>query len=356
MLKGRTVVNMVFRQILKCIFCVALMGFQLSIQAATAPNLYQASIIVASQTESERQKVLPEAMQQVLIKQTGNPRVADNPKVRSYLYQAANYIQQYHYNNSSDGNKLTLIITFNAYAIDNLLQTIGQQKWLTERPLILVWLAKEADGQRNVVDENDALGRELRFVAEQYGIPVIFPAYDLEDLQQVSIDDLWVPNLNPIQNAAQRYQADEMLIGRVIRNGSQNWAAQWQLGRGAQWQTIIATGASSDAVMHQSLAQVVAQLAAASLTSVSTVNSGKKVEIVVNGITGLADYQRVLEHLQKLAPSQSVQVLNVGADQVTFNITTQGSEENIIAAIQQGGLLVALPRSDQHVLEYQLSS
>ncbi|MDF2867529.1 MAG: hypothetical protein K0S11_999 [Gammaproteobacteria bacterium] len=336
-----------------CLF-ISLIGIPLSIQALSEADLYQAMVPVNSQTDSERQKILPEAMTQVLIKLSGNPRLADNVNIRSYLTQAPRYIQQYRYG-SLPNLKSVLFVTFNSSAIDNILQKLGQKKWVSERPVVLVWLATEANANHVTIDESDKIGQLIKLNAQQRGITCIFPAYDLEDMQQVSVNDLWAPNPSPILKTAQRYQADKLLIGRVTQANSQSWSAQWQLGNAEQWQTINASGTNLNEVIQQGMDQILLQLVSNDV-SPNTGNAPKqKIEIIVNRVTGLADYQKVQDFLQNLPAVLSVQVLNVGADQLTFNIATQGTEEDLILAIEQGKLLTALPKTDQNVLEYELS-
>ena len=234
------------------------------------------------------------------------------------------------------------------------MQKLGQKKWVSERPVVLVWLATEANANHVTIDESDKIGQLIKLNAQQRGITCIFPAYDLEDMQQVSVNDLWAPNPSPILKTAQRYQADKLLIGRVTQANSQSWSAQWQLGNAEQWQTINASGTNLNEVIQQGMDQILLQLVSNDV-SPNTGNAPKqKIEIIVNRVTGLADYQKVQDFLQNLPAVLSVQVLNVGADQLTFNIATQGTEEDLILAIEQGKLLTALPKTDQNVLEYEI--
>ena len=333
---------------------IGFIGISISVQASPEVNLYQAIVPVDSQANSERQKLLPEAMSQVLIKVSGNPRLVDNANFKNYLAQAPRYVQQYRYDSLADG-KSVLWVTFNSAAIDKLLQKLGQQKWVSERPLVLVWLVTEVNGSPTIIDESDEISQLIKLQAEQRGITCIFPAYDLEDMQQVSVNDLWAPNLSPILKAAPRYQADNLLVGRITQANSQNWSAQWQLRNLEQWQTIQARGANLKEVIQQGLDQILLQLASSNISANVNDIAKQKIEIIVNGVTGLADYQKVQDFLQNLPAVLSVQVLNVGADQITFNITIQGTAEDLMHAIDQGQVLIALPKTDQNVLEYELT-
>jgi len=337
-------------------FCLILLmvSIHLPIYAQPEAELYQAVLVANSQTEGERQKLLPQAMLQVLIKLTANPQLTELPGLKAHLAQATRYVQQYHYTHS--GKKTLLWVNFDPTTIDGLLQKLGQPILTSKRPLLLVWLARDSNGSHAIVDEADQLSQQLKLAAEQWGIKCIFPAYDLEDMQQVTPDDLWAPNLAPILQTAKRYQADNLLIGRIIHEGTQSWSMQLQLGNQERWQTISAGGNSIEEVMQQVMEQLLVKLAGANQATLEEKPIKQKIEVLVNGVTGLADYQKVLAYLQNLPAVQSVQVLNVGADQVTFSIATQGTQDELIVAIQQGQELIPTPKTQQDILEYELKS
>lgn len=336
--------------------CLLLIGMPTCLPAATVSNLYQAIVPVNSQTDKVRQKALPEAMEQILIKLTANPHIADDPKLMSYIKQAPKYVQQYYYKSVNDS--AMLFVNFNSAAIDNLLQATGQTFWSVNRPLMLIWLVSELDEKQAAVEEDSRIGQQIKLTAEQMGIPAIFPTYDLEDMQQVTLDDIWAPNLATVVQGAQRYQADKLLVGKIVRKNSKNWVLNAYFGSYSGWQTISAAGEKPEELVQQTLAQILVQLAEANSTA-ATVNplaTTVKVEIVVNGITGLANYQQVLDYLQSLAIVRAVQVLNVGADQVSFNIATQSSQDELVQTLAQSDLLIPLPNTDPHLLEFELKS
>lgn len=344
----------------RCIIYLCLwlliIGVHTSLQAATVDNLYQAIVPVKSQSESERQQAFSEAMGQVLIKLTGNLQVTDKPQVASSIKHAAKFIQQYYY--KSIKNNPMLFVNFNSATVDNLLQAVGQQKLSADRPAVLVWLVREVDEKPAIIEENDDIGQQLKLAAEQVGVPVIFPSYDLEDMQQVTLDDIWAPNLMAIEQATQRYQTDKILVGRIIRKNREGWLVQAQFGYGNSWQTLHFLKEQSSEALRLTLQQILSQLVIATNTAVDVnkLPARMRVEIIVNGITGLADYQKALDYLQNLPIVESVQVLNVGADQVTFNLAIQNTENELIQTIEQGELLVSLPNTNPHVLEFDLIS
>jgi hypothetical protein len=335
---------------------LTLINLWVTAQAARVENLYQAAVAVDSRLENERQKALPVAMTQVLIKVSGNTRVEHNRIIANQLPQAARYVQKFLYSKPLDNGKIMLVIDFNAKAIDDLLLAAGIAKWSEQRPLILVWLASEQDGKKATVEEAEGFGRMLKLAAEQVGLSIMFPAYDLDDMQQVSLSDIWSPNLDPIIKCAQRYSADKLLVGRVVKGAMQTWSAQWQFGSGQEWHTLMSNGDNLDDVMQQSMRQVLAQLRGTNEQPITeqAAKTYTNVQLNINGVTGLVDYQRVLSYLQKLPGVHSVQVLNVGADQIALNISTDGTKDALLRDISQTDMLAVSARAG--LLEYELKS
>ncbi len=334
-----------------------------SAYGAAAGNLYQAIVPVKTRLEQERQTILPEAFEQVLVKLTGNLQVGENRLLAQQLPQAVRYVQKYYYSNSIYPGHDLLFVTFEPKSVDELLSAAQLPKWTARRPLLLIWLIKDEDGKKSIVDDADPMATDLKLAASQMGLAIMFPAYDLEDMQQVSMDDIWAPNVASIVKCAQRYGADKLLIGRVVQGPQQDWYAQWQIGNGLSWHSLSHDEESSSknpsAVMQQTMRQVLLELA-----QIDELPAGDKaqakpllnIRLNVNGVTGLVDYQRVLEYLQQLPGVVSVQVLNVGADQIALNLGVQMTQESLIQEIAQTKLLAAETTHEQNVLEYELQS
>lgn len=80
---------------------------------------------------------------------------------------------------------------------------------------VLVWLAEERAGVREVAPQSHPIIRELRAQVES-PISVLIPLMDLTDQLFIDADILWRGDQEAILNASARYSSSRILVGRVI--------------------------------------------------------------------------------------------------------------------------------------------
>jgi uncharacterized protein len=228
---------MKLKTLLVACMVVVLGLFPLLLKAIELDTLYSADIPVTSQDAAERQQAITQAVQEVLVKVSGNSAIATAAVLSSSLSNASAYVQSYTYEDSNTTDEpsadkpptLILKVKFNPRRIKSLLAKVDQDVWTGNRPLILVWMALENSQGRQLVgnDTRNELLEQLKKHAARRGIPLMFPQMDLDDLNSVSVKDIW--NLNPslLKKENKRYQSDGILIGRVTEQNG-----HWQvLGR-----------------------------------------------------------------------------------------------------------------------------
>ena len=82
---------------------------------------------------------------------------------------------------------------------------------------MLVWLSIEDNAQESmfVADQMPEIDQALRAAAEENGVPVTLPLWDLTDQQGLNLDDLVTGNGERIRQASARYETDAVLAGRL---------------------------------------------------------------------------------------------------------------------------------------------
>lgn len=99
-------------------------------------------------------------------------------------------------------------------------------------PALLVWLvAMGEDPQQNIfVDDtsNNTFVRSLKTAAKNYGIKIILPAMDIEDLTQITADDVCNLDGKIIKAAAKRYGVNNIVAGCISGSGN-NQHSEWLL-------------------------------------------------------------------------------------------------------------------------------
>ena len=132
-------------------FLLACVIFLMSVCAAatSGQDLFEADVPVSGQRPGERQVVMKTALEQVLVRVTGQRELAGS--AQSLLGDPSRFVQQYRYYTvpESEPPRLMLRVRFDGEAIRQALREQGGAYWGgAERPDTLTWLAVEEQGRR----------------------------------------------------------------------------------------------------------------------------------------------------------------------------------------------------------------
>ena len=96
--------------------------------AATVSDDYQVELEVQDRTQEVLQAALPQALEQVLVKISGDPQVASDATVHDHLGEAKKYVERYEYlpdPEDATHQKLILQIKFSSKSVRELLHKTG---------------------------------------------------------------------------------------------------------------------------------------------------------------------------------------------------------------------------------------
>lgn len=197
-------------------------------------DLYMAEIPVISQSYDVKEQAVNDGFLQVLIKITGNVQIDKNPVIRTSLKRANYFVRDYGYmDETADSSHYLLRIIYEPKDVNRLLQKAKVSYWGDNRPLLLVWLV-ETNTHRvsDIVSDgsHSAIYKTMNAESDKYGLPLIFPMMDMDELSRVSPENVARVSLGVLNNAAKRYSPDAMLIGEVTEN---------ELGVQSKWQLIM---------------------------------------------------------------------------------------------------------------------
>ena len=179
-------------------------------QAVPVAWLYDVDVAVDGRTAAARMAVSGAALAEVLSRVTGLAHVPRNARVREALADPEAFYNRFVFLNDSE-----LRIQFVPAAILKLVDEARLPVWSANRPQVIVWLAVESDGVRQIVDGNHVLAAPLARRARQRGLIVKLPLMDLEDRLQVQPSIIRGRLFSTIERASRRYGADVILIGRL---------------------------------------------------------------------------------------------------------------------------------------------
>ncbi|HIP52560.1 MAG TPA: DUF2066 domain-containing protein, partial [Chromatiales bacterium] len=163
---------------------LAALLFSLSALAAPATELYEAEVEAGGQDATARNKAIRAALQQVLVKVSGNRQILQREGVARELGNASSLVQQYRFRKEGEGDegRLWLRASFDSTAINRMLRRHRLPVWGT-RPTVLAWLAVDRKGQRRFLTRErfPSAYRAMKQAAQRRGLTLLSPLLDLED-------------------------------------------------------------------------------------------------------------------------------------------------------------------------------
>lgn len=297
--------------------------------AVNVTSLYEAEISVPAQTEDLKAQAIKDGFLQILVKLSGDPAIAKNPGIIPYLSKADYYVQEFSYSaTSTASSEYILHIRYDVADVNRLLKRAGVAYWGQTRPLLLVWLAVSKQGRATEIIGNETTGKVLRSMLDQgkqYGLPLIFPMMDVDDMSQVSPDDVTNLELPVLKEAAKRYAPDALLIGKMEQT-AQGIQGEWALVLGNdEWKWSISEKTVNGAV-GTLLSQVRQTLSKHYVEKALDVPQ-RWLNLEVMNITQRDDLTQLIRYLKQLSLVQKVQLSQVSSDVVDIAVLVRGSQD-----------------------------
>jgi uncharacterized protein len=187
-MRGKTIPVRGFVAVLACTVLFPSAGWA---QDSTA--LYQATAIVTGIDMRQRPLGFAETLKEVLVKVSGAPALADDPRVAALgehadsLVASFAYVDPYgwllhHDDQGTYDRSYELTVRFDPAKIDATLATLGSAPWRGPRPLITPVVIVRRSGGPFLLSANTPRGVEMREtivrLASAYGLGVHFPTED----------------------------------------------------------------------------------------------------------------------------------------------------------------------------------
>ncbi|MCP4414677.1 MAG: DUF2066 domain-containing protein [Gammaproteobacteria bacterium] len=345
-----------------------------SVSAKEVEGLFEVSVVVEDQTNSKRRKAIRSALNDLVVRISGQSAAAGNPVVRQKLKQSSAYIQRYSYREEEvldsydrTSTQLVLDLYFDEISLRNLLSDADLPLWASNRPLVLTWVAIGNQQQHFLIgtDDEKLLPQILKGQSElsnslqesqtsavnepsseplpinpkeiitkraiTRGLPILLPLMDLEDSLAIDVADVWGRFVMPIRRASTRYQNDAILAVQIVQVEEQwtNFGLILHRGRTHSWEQ-----------QHNSLE---AALMGSIDTSTDTIanqyavleDSMQRNELLISvtDIEQIDEYVHLMNYLQNLTSIHSVNVARVNASTVQLRIILIGEQEAMLQAI-----------------------
>jgi len=222
--------------------------------AADESDLYRTTVFVTGRGDAERIRGTGLAFQEVLIKVSGDPRLARDRRVADMAKHAAALVASYEYRDRMQGLALhdeqgtrdrphDLTVHFDPAKIDASLASLGIAPWTGPRPRLAVFLAIQDQQTRYVLAQDGARGlsqrQALAAVAAKRALPMVLPKEALLDAERLTYDALAAKTPPALAPEAKAAGGDATLSGTLVwTEAVLGWSASWHMasqGRDYHW-------------------------------------------------------------------------------------------------------------------------
>lgn len=233
-----------------------------SIGHAAALGLYEARAVVTGQGEPNRRIGFALALENVLVKVSGDPRLIGDGRVAALAKDAGALVAGFGYRDRLEGVPVhdeqgtydrphDLTVSFDPAKIDAALRGLGRKPWMASRPRLAVFLGVSRYGTSYTLLRDGERDADMRFslnaAAMQMGFETALP--DAAGLDGAGLDAGSLPEKSPaaLSGAAKALGGELALVGSLVwSDAAHGWIADWRLdagGRPVHWQ---ARGVSFD--------------------------------------------------------------------------------------------------------------
>jgi hypothetical protein len=273
-------------------------------------------------------------------------------KVETYV-RSFSYI---HKQNASGQNVLFLHVEFYPNSLQRIVskskpeaEISSQKNNLSESDAkkadVLTWLVVLGYDNKNNILIDDAstsdVATNLRNTAKDAGVNISLPLMDLEDVGQISEDDICSLNLDNIKGASKRYNSRSVLVGCIVHtmNGERG---QWIFLNDDKSYNWSFYDNNYGEIVQKSLAKV-SEIIKPDLIGVkdekdqNNIRNQKPTKIVmeISEVDSLDKYNEVTSYLKKIPIVLGVDLLKLNASSVKLSVTAAGDRRALISALNE---------------------
>jgi len=324
------------------LFCTSVMAEQVS-------GLYNGRVLVADQSEQSRSKGVNQALEQVLIKLTGNSKIMQLPGIQKAVSNTNNFIASVGYTKLPAASLeelagqpgFSLQVSFSAEAIDQLIRWAQLPILPAGRPKLVFWIVRDdAETGRQFVTEQQFpdFTQSFQQIMQDRAVPYQLPELDLEDQLSLSVNEAWSMREQTIEVASQRYAADGWVLLRFFTTTSGQVRGSWIYKLGDQRGFDDVRAEDTETFVGLAVNELVDSIST-QLTYVPQVDTSKLV-VQINQVDSFADYQAVVAQVQGLKLVRSSHVSAVEGDRLFVTVDIDGGVDLLISALERSGRLV----------------
>lgn len=306
----------------------------------TTQQPYTTEVLIKDESVDERKQGFSRALEEVLLKNSDNPQLLAASLIKDALANSSLYVNRYTYSKRNvipDQKSLFLQVQFNQPAINRLLQQAKAMEQAAFKKQVLVWLVKVTAFGNKIVEyegSNDIIVPILRETAQNFGMSVIFPTLDLQDVNNIKAGEICSLDPSIIKNASRRYGTITIISGCLQEPiTSKIWTSQWLFLDNNQSTNFNFTGRTAADVINQAMRAI-----APPPSSHPT-----KLTLRITNVQDLNQYNDIVRYLTAFKQITRVDLLKISAGVVELKIDTIGRQQDLLDDINSQDKLTRNP-------------
>ena len=287
-------------------------------------------IDVNDRSEDSIDRAAREALENVLLKRSGDRALLTHPSVSAALDRARSNLSLYQFERVE--NRTRFVAHIDESLIESLIQAANGTLWAEARPPILLWLVvDDLSGRRfGNTEEEKVVWESLSEAFDQLGIKLRRPLYDLSDSVVVSPETLWRRDFGPIVEASERYGMTHLLVGRLIGLSEGRYIGEWVYRDTNIERAVSVQAASTDALIDPGLDMAMEEMRRQYAVALSDRKATEALRVNVRNVVTLEDYRAVTTAMASIQTLVNVRPVAVTGDVLTLELAGIGDAETLV--------------------------
>lgn len=206
-------------------------------------DTYTARVIVTGKDERNRPAGFRMCFADVLVRASGDYRLAGDKRVPKLAVHAADYITSFSYRDRLEGKPLGdeqgtydrphyLTCKFDPTKIDVILKKLGRKPWTGRHPHLVLVVAVHGRKASGMLTGDGPLDPDMResldAAAIRYGMTVELPSVAALQKENITLDTVPKANAAALKNVAASSKADLAVRGDLtFKESALGWIANW---------------------------------------------------------------------------------------------------------------------------------
>ncbi len=314
------------------------LGFH-SFSLAQESDLFEIEIDADMRDLRTNIRIQRQVIEKLIVRLT-NPEKSDAKKITEQFFpEPAKYIKQFRPNDN--GN---VLVSLDGDSIQEVLIEAGVSLWRIDRPTIMIFLAIEtAMGEREIVvsdyghkafsystgiDQNLYIKDQIKSVAKERGISVVFPDMTEDERDIINYSDIWAGFIDRMLEVSQRYNASNVLTAKLRKDELSDIEWIFFFGRetlkfSANLNDAIHYVANEMAERYEYSGRIPLKNIVLNFTKIDSIDDLAVIDLILKSSSMISDYS----------------INKVSEDNVSYSLKYNGLKEDLESTLNQNKLI-----------------